>query len=112
MCGIFISSTYTFNIENNIIPLQVYKKLYKYHIFCRDVKILLFQIAVLAAEKQRRKVQRRAIRDASNPFELPDVEFHHIYRVRKELALYLCDELNEDLGPHRADGLPVHIKVT
>ncbi|XP_061713054.1 uncharacterized protein LOC133521936 [Cydia pomonella] len=42
---------------------------------------------------------------------MPDEEFRHIYRVRKELVLYICEELNADLQPHKGDGLPSHLKV-
>ncbi|XP_063360725.1 putative nuclease HARBI1 [Cydia amplana] len=62
-------------------------------------------------EKQQRKIQRRAIRDICNPFDMPNEEFRHIYRVRKELALYLCAELDADLKPNHDDGLPAHLKV-
>ena len=49
-----------------------------------------FLAAAAIEEKQDRKLQRRAIRDACNPFDKPDEELWRIYRVRKELALYVC----------------------
>ncbi|XP_061724275.1 putative nuclease HARBI1 [Cydia pomonella] len=70
-----------------------------------------FLAAAAMEEKQNRKLQRRSIRDACNPFDMPDEEFRHIYRVRKELALYLCAELDADLKPQHGDGLPAHVKV-
>lgn len=63
------------------------------------------------AEKEARMLSRRQIRDACNPFELPDNEFRRIYRMSKDMGLYICGELENQLQPKRRDGLPVHIKV-
>ncbi|XP_034839902.2 putative nuclease HARBI1 isoform X2 [Maniola hyperantus] len=66
----------------------------------------------LEMEKLERKLHRRSIRDASNPFELPDAEFQHLFRMDKNCVQYLCEELNETLRPlNSVDGLPVYIKI-
>ncbi|XP_063379324.1 putative nuclease HARBI1 [Cydia fagiglandana] len=74
-------------------------------------RFFFYQHAAAAEEKERRKIQRRTLRDAANPFDMPDEEFRHIYRFRKEVVFYLCGELNVDLQPHNGDGLPTHFKV-
>lgn len=71
-----------------------------------------FIIASQFIDKNERKIHRRVIRDASNPFHLPDTEFRRLFRVHKEMAVYLCEELKDALQPQNSrDGLPVHIKV-
>lgn len=48
-------------------------------------------------EKSERKLHRRSIRDASNPFEFPDAEFQHLFRMGKNCVLYSCEDLKEAL---------------
>jgi hypothetical protein len=62
-------------------------------------------------EKLRSKRQRAEIREFAIAMELPDEEFLENYKVGKEMVEYLCDELEDDLAPRTADGLPVLIKV-
>lgn len=56
--------------------------------------------------------QRRVLRDASNPFQIPDNIFKGLYRLPKVLAMNLIDELEPFLhDPIRATSVPNHLKV-
>ncbi|XP_063363935.1 putative nuclease HARBI1 [Cydia amplana] len=66
---------------------------------------------ILNEEIRARKIQRARLRDLANPFELPEQEFFHNYRMNKPMAMYLCRELEDALAPRQQHGLPVHIKV-
>ncbi|XP_063635608.1 putative nuclease HARBI1 isoform X1 [Cydia splendana] len=62
-------------------------------------------------EIRQRKLQRRRLRDANNPFELPDQEFQHLYRINKDMGLYLIRQLEGTLGETAAHSIPVHVQV-
>ncbi|XP_061714622.1 putative nuclease HARBI1 [Cydia pomonella] len=66
---------------------------------------------LLNEEIRQRKIQRRRLRDANNPFELPDPEFQHLYRINKDMGLYLIRQLERTLGETAAHGIPVHVQV-
>ncbi|CAG9792697.1 unnamed protein product [Diatraea saccharalis] len=62
-------------------------------------------------EKLRRKRQRASVRELSKAMEMPEEEFLENFKIGKDMVHYLCEELEEDLAPCTADGLPVLIKV-
>lgn len=63
-------------------------------------------------DRETRKVQRKAIRDVCDPFDLRDSEFQRIWRINKEMAHYIIDKLKPDLEPQNSQGLPAHLKVS
>ncbi|XP_047989602.1 putative nuclease HARBI1 [Leguminivora glycinivorella] len=66
---------------------------------------------LLNEELRQRKIQRKRLRDAHNPFELPDPEFQHLYRINKDMGRYLIGQLEGTLGETAAHGIPVHVQV-
>lgn len=58
-----------------------------------------------------RKIERRLLRDAQNPFELPNREFFANYRLSKELLMDLTNMLRPHLQPLRGNGLAPEVKV-
>ena len=58
------------------------------------------------------KVQRRTIRDASDPFQLPDESFVKHFRLSKNVTAHLIEELRPFiLPPQRNTGISLEIKV-
>lgn len=59
-----------------------------------------------------RTVERRILRDAQNPYDLPLNEFMNTFRVSPQLAIDLTNDIRELLKRERCSGLPVEIQVT
>ncbi|XP_037942684.1 uncharacterized protein LOC119675550 [Teleopsis dalmanni] len=47
----------------------------------------------------KQRINRRNLRDAANPLELPNFLFQKYYRVNKPAFIYLLEELTEELQP-------------
>lgn len=58
-----------------------------------------------------RKIERRILRDAQNPFEIPYTEFLANFRVNKELIMDLTNILRPHLQVQRNTGLSPEIQV-
>ncbi|KAJ8917030.1 hypothetical protein NQ315_012948 [Exocentrus adspersus] len=43
---------------------------------------------------REQQIERRLFRDASNPFDLADEQFRRLFRLSKDLAQMLIDEIN------------------
>lgn len=58
------------------------------------------------------RANQRMLRDASNPFELPDVHFLKYYRLSKNSAMYLIDQLSPFMGnSQRISAIPKTLRV-
>jgi hypothetical protein len=66
---------------------------------------------LLNEEYRQRRINRRRLRDNNNPFELPNTEFQFLYRINKEMGVYLIRQLEGVLGTASAHGIPVHVQV-
>lgn len=58
-----------------------------------------------------RRVERRLLRDAQNPFELPQQEFIAQFRLNQDLAMQIVNILRQDLQKQRLTGLSPEIQV-
>ncbi|KAK4877090.1 hypothetical protein RN001_009596 [Aquatica leii] len=58
------------------------------------------------------RLQRKQLRDNSNPFELPDTTFIKLFRLNKEAAWNLIEELQEFIERKRADAVPLYLQVS
>ncbi|XP_071570182.1 putative nuclease HARBI1 [Temnothorax nylanderi] len=70
--------------------------------------VLLLQERVRRLE---RKVERRLMRDAQNPFELPRHEFIAQFRLPQGLVMQIVNALRQDLQKQRITGLSPEIQV-
>ncbi|XP_046384885.1 putative nuclease HARBI1 [Ischnura elegans] len=62
-------------------------------------------------ERRFLRLERRMIRDHSNPFEVREEDFTRYFRVSKEIAIYLCQQLHPELSRRRRSGLRTHTQV-
>ncbi|XP_055714875.1 putative nuclease HARBI1 [Phlebotomus papatasi] len=62
---------------------------------------------------QLNRIQLRALRDASNPFELPENTFRQIFVLTPNLALDLIDQLKswDSSNNFESEVIPFHLKV-
>lgn len=58
-----------------------------------------------------RRVERRALRDVMDPFELPDDEFINLYRISPDMATDLIQVLRPHLTRQRPYGLSAEKQV-
>lgn len=60
------------------------------------------------------KVQRRRLRDIYNPFDLREYDFTKLFRISKNLALYIIDKLSnvQRLQRKRKNGLSLQLQVS
>lgn len=58
-----------------------------------------------------RRLERKMLRDAQNPFDLPRNEFMNIFRISPELAMDLTNLLRPNLQRQRANGISPEIQV-
>lgn len=74
---------------------------------------LAWELLVLQERVRRieRRVERRLLWDAQNPFELPHNEFIAHFRVSQELAMDLVNILRPDLQKERISGLSPEVQV-
>lgn len=56
-------------------------------------------------------MQNRQLRDTSDPFQLPESNFMHLFRVNKPIARYLCDRLTGTLASERRTAVPIVLKI-
>lgn len=61
---------------------------------------------------EARRIERRRLRDQLNPFELRETEFRNLFRISRDMAKDLIDELAPFLVSKSSCGLPMHIKVS
>ncbi|XP_071653587.1 putative nuclease HARBI1 isoform X3 [Temnothorax longispinosus] len=69
---------------------------------------------ILLQERIRRlerRVERRHLRDAQNPFHLPRNEFINYFRLTPELVIHITNEVRADLQSERITGITPEIKV-
>lgn len=59
-----------------------------------------------------RRMERRRLRDAQNPFHLPRDEFINYFRFTPEIVIDISNALRVDLQNERLTGLAPEIKVT
>lgn len=81
----------------------------------------LLRVRFLLARHRRRQVhlqavrngaRMRALRDASNPFELPEGVFRGKFRLSRDLAWTLIEQLRPHMrAPIRVTAIPVELKV-
>ncbi|KAJ8971516.1 hypothetical protein NQ314_000658 [Rhamnusium bicolor] len=65
-----------------------------------------------AQNQRRRRLGYRHIRDASNPFEMADRKFVKLFRLNKEAARDLIEEIKDFIEePQRRDTVPLHLQV-
>ncbi|KAJ8910123.1 hypothetical protein NQ315_007961 [Exocentrus adspersus] len=78
--------------------------------------MLPFQM-LMANEFERREQLRlsreenRFLRDRSDPFGLTDERFISLFRLNKQLVIYLFDELNQLAVDRRSTGIPFHLRI-
>lgn len=77
------------------------------------IEYLAWDVFVLEERLHRleRRVERRRLRDAQNPFELPREEFLSLFRLPQEAVMNLVNLLRADLQSERIIGLGAEIKV-
>lgn len=65
-------------------------------------------------KKKRNRVLRRTLRDASDPFDLPEREFINIYRLPKETTKFLIVTIENIIqnDGRRSDAIPAELKVS
>jgi len=75
---------------------------------------LAWELALLLERVRRieRRVERRRLRDAQNPFDLPRDEFIDYFRLTPELVIQITNAVRADLQNERITGLVPEIKVT
>lgn len=59
-----------------------------------------------------RRVQRRRLRDAQNPYDLPDGVLRRAFRISPKMSLFITDSLRPFLGRQRSTGLYPEIQVS
>ncbi|XP_011859129.1 PREDICTED: uncharacterized protein LOC105556645 [Vollenhovia emeryi] len=64
------------------------------------------------AHRLERRVERRLLRDAQNPFELPRDEFIDYFRLTPELVIQITNVIRADLQNIRITGIMPETKVT
>ncbi|CAH2088782.1 unnamed protein product [Euphydryas editha] len=77
------------------------------------IEYLAWDVFVLEERLRRleRRVERRRLRDAQNPFELPREEFFSLFRLPQEATMNLVNLLRAELQCERIIGLSPEIKV-
>ncbi|RLU22835.1 hypothetical protein DMN91_005113 [Ooceraea biroi] len=58
-----------------------------------------------------RRIERRLLRDAQNPFFLPREEFINCFRLTPDLVIHVTNTLRADLQNRRITGLAIEIKL-
>lgn len=58
-----------------------------------------------------RRIEKRILRDAQNPFELPHNEFIGAFRLSPQLAKNITNKLRPLLQPKRTSGLSPELQV-
>lgn len=78
------------------------------------LEYLAWELALVVERVRRRerRVERRRLRDAQNPFHLPRDEFIDCFRLTPELVIDITTALRADLPNERLTGLVPEIKVT
>lgn len=77
------------------------------------VGFLIWELMVLQerVRQMERRIERKILRDAQNPFDLPRNEFMHIFRISPDLAMELTNLLRPDLIRQRSTGISPEIQV-
>ncbi|XP_046403064.1 putative nuclease HARBI1 [Ischnura elegans] len=75
--------------------------------------VFLAHLLVIAeeADRRRRCLEVKTIRDSTNPFHLPDAQFVKAFSLSKDGVRYLCDSLKDRLQRQRRSGVPVETQV-
>ncbi|KYM94046.1 hypothetical protein ALC62_15337 [Cyphomyrmex costatus] len=65
-----------------------------------------------AVDRRKLRILRKHLRDISDPFDLPEKQFRHLYRLSREATRVLCENLTEWIQPGvRSTAIPVELKV-
>lgn len=74
---------------------------------------LMWELLILQERLRRveRRIERRVLRDAQNPFEIPHNEFLAKFRISQEMVMYIVNILRQDLHRRRRSGLSAEIQV-
>lgn len=62
-------------------------------------------------EKRKNSLIMKELRDSINPFNLTDEQFIRVFRLSKEVVIYICDSLQNILQRKGRRGLSVEIQV-
>jgi len=78
------------------------------------LEYLAWELMLLVERVRRieRCVERRRLRNAQNPFDLPRDEFIDYFRLTPELVIEITNAVRADLQNERITGLVPEIKVT
>ncbi|XP_018406199.1 PREDICTED: uncharacterized protein LOC108782420 [Cyphomyrmex costatus] len=69
-------------------------------------------VNLVIEERQKLKLMRRYLRDVSDPFSVPESQFLQLYRLSKECALDLCNNLRPYMPQEqRSTAIPLELKV-
>ncbi|XP_020298987.1 uncharacterized protein LOC109863183 [Pseudomyrmex gracilis] len=71
-------------------------------------------IIQLAEEEKKRylKLERRHLRDTTNPFDILESQFQYLYRLSKDATLALCEYVRSYVQPAvRSTAIPLELKV-
>ncbi|XP_011144640.2 uncharacterized protein LOC105186262 isoform X1 [Harpegnathos saltator] len=76
------------------------------------IEYLIWELPLLLERIRRleRRLERRQLRDAQDPFALPREEFINCFRLTPEVAMYVIDVIRADLWSERTTGLQPEIK--
>lgn len=77
-------------------------------------EIVMYQLQLdMEAEEERNRLglQRRQLRDALDPFQMPEDQFRMYFRLSPEVAHTLCDMLRDSLQHRHPSALSVEIQV-
>ncbi|XP_011144643.2 uncharacterized protein LOC105186262 isoform X3 [Harpegnathos saltator] len=77
------------------------------------IEYLIWELPLLLERIRRleRRLERRQLRDAQDPFALPREEFINCFRLTPEVAMYVIDVIRADLWSERTTGLQPEIKL-
>lgn len=54
---------------------------------------------------------RRLLRDSTNPFEMPNINFKQMFRLDKDSVINLINDIEPFINRQRVVTIPLHIKV-
>lgn len=57
------------------------------------------------------KIQRKFLRDTSNPFDAPDDTFERLYRLPKVIMLDVVDIVTENYPDDKIIDIPIYMQV-
>lgn len=80
---------------------------------CDELEIFEFLESDASEQNYDAKIQRKRLRDLSDPFDVDEVQFVKRYRLSKELVHNLCEELRPHMsGTTKATDITLERKVS